>query len=327
MEIDLKEGSASQMLEQVYNHLGGELSAEKYEVKKDGIHILSHVFSLVKGTDIMIHSIRSNEDLYYNIEGDESDERYLNFRFEYKADIMKNTEDHEEGMDLQAVGMAVYDTSYSFKTHNKGGQLNQWISIRISIQQMSDIFTQFGKYLGGLFPEGHNWVRYDIAPLEVHLLLKDIFDLDLDQRNPMTHSVVLARVIECLGVFYDRLLNKGFQEQSNVHPDDLQRLMELKDKLINPFEPLPSLSVIADEYGYSLSKLKRDFGSVFGSSIKRFHTDLRLEKAKELLQHEKRSITEVARLVGYNSVSKFSLGFKKAYGITPKEASLKYTKN
>ncbi|WP_052444426.1 helix-turn-helix transcriptional regulator [Flammeovirga sp. OC4] len=324
MEIEIKEGSAAHILKQVHECLGGEISPIRYEVKKPGFHIISRVFSLVKGTDIIIHSVKSEEDIYYNIIGDEKEDRYLNFRFEYKTDIMMNTEDHKEGVDLQAVGMAVYDTSYSFKTHNKGGGLKQWVSLRIATPQMTDIFTQFGRYLEGLFPDDHNWVRYDIAPLEVHLLLKDIFDLDLDQRNPMTHSIVLARIIECLGVFYERLLHKGFQEHSTVHPEDLQRLMDLKDKLINPFEPLPALSEIADEYGYSLSKLKRDFGSVFGSSIKRFHTDLRLEKAKQLLQNESRSVTEIARLVGYNSVSKFSVAFKKNYNITPKEASTKY---
>ncbi|KXX69587.1 helix-turn-helix transcriptional regulator [Flammeovirga sp. SJP92] len=326
MEINIKEGSAFHILKHLQEHLGGELTPTKYEVKKQGLSITSQVFSLIKGSTIMIHSVNSDKDIYYNVIGDKADDRYLNFRFEYTSDIMKNTEDHEEGMDLQAVGMAVYDTSYSFKTHNKGGQLNQWVSLRISISQMKDVFPHFGEYLEGLFSNEQNWVKYDIAPLEIHMLLKDIFDLDLEQRNPMTHSIVLARMIECTGVFYDRMLHKDFKVQSNVHPDDLQRLMELKDKLINPFEPLPALSEIADEYGYSLSKLKRDFGSVFGSSIKRFHTDLRLEKSKQLLQNEKRSITEIARLVGYNSVSKFSLSFKKAYGITPKEASLKYVK-
>ncbi|WP_281613133.1 helix-turn-helix transcriptional regulator [Flammeovirga sp. SubArs3] len=326
MELNIKDGSAFEILSQVHEKLGGELTEKKYEVHNELVDIVAHQFILIRGSNIMVNSVNTKEDLNYNVIGDTTGSRFINFRFEYNADLIRNTSDLNEEVDFPVSGIAIYDTSYSFKTFNKKDRLNQWVSLRIERTQINGLFYEFERYLDVIFPEGQQLVRYDIVPLEMHLLLKDIFDLNLDERTPVVNSIILSRLIECLGIFYQRSIDKHYKATHNLHPDDLKQLMEMKDTLINPYKPLPSLANLAEGYGYSLSKLKRDFSSVFGSSIKKFHTDLRLEMAKQLLQNENRSITEVSRMVGYNSVSKFSAAFKKSYQISPKEASTKYQK-
>jgi two-component system response regulator YesN len=63
-----------------------------------------------------------------------------------------------------------------------------------------------------------------------------------------------------------------------------------------------------------------------GISPERFLTQLRLEKAKELLKTEFLTVKEVMNRVGIADASYFARSFKSAYGITPakyKEGSKK----
>ena len=59
--------------------------------------------------------------------------------------------------------------------------------------------------------------------------------------------------------------------------------------------------------------------------------NIRIAKAKQLLEDEKHSITKIAAMTGYNSSSAFALVFKKIMGISPqnyrKELSKNKTKN
>ena len=56
---------------------------------------------------------------------------------------------------------------------------------------------------------------------------------------------------------------------------------------------------------------------MYGISPHRWLTQQRMKHAWELLQSTDMTIQEVARTVGYDGVSQFSLVFKQHYGMTP----------
>lgn len=64
-------------------------------------------------------------------------------------------------------------------------------------------------------------------------------------------------------------------------------------------------------------KLKKGFKEAFDTTIHQYVIELKMEKAKKLLQ-QKVKINEAALLLGYKSTSHFIFTFKKFYGITPK---------
>lgn len=64
---------------------------------------------------------------------------------------------------------------------------------------------------------------------------------------------------------------------------------------------------------------RRIFRSVYGVSPKRYINELKLSRAKELLQSGLYSVTEAALLSGYTDMSHFSRVFKKETGVSPKE--------
>ncbi len=73
---------------------------------------------------------------------------------------------------------------------------------------------------------------------------------------------------------------------------------------------------ISRHVSYSPSSIKRIFHEETGCSIMQYVTDLRIHRAKELLHHPM-PITEIAAMVGFDTVNYFSTVFKKETGMTP----------
>jgi AraC family transcriptional regulator len=65
--------------------------------------------------------------------------------------------------------------------------------------------------------------------------------------------------------------------------------------------------------------LKKGFKEMFGTTIFDFYQSQRMEHAKYLLYEKGMSVTEVALLLGYSSISHFSTAFKKHTGLKPCE--------
>lgn len=65
--------------------------------------------------------------------------------------------------------------------------------------------------------------------------------------------------------------------------------------------------------------LKKGFKTLTGKTINEYQQHLRITKAKELLQQQGQTVSEVADMLGYSSISHFSAAFKKATGLKPCE--------
>jgi transcriptional regulator GlxA family with amidase domain len=76
---------------------------------------------------------------------------------------------------------------------------------------------------------------------------------------------------------------------------------------------------IAESVRLSPSRLRELFKDQTGTSLARYHRELRLERAKHLLETTFLSVKEVAAGVGIDGVSHFVRDFKKANGMTPTE--------
>lgn len=67
------------------------------------------------------------------------------------------------------------------------------------------------------------------------------------------------------------------------------------------------------------STMKALFKSVYGSSLASHIREHRMAQAAKLLTEGDESIAQIARAVGYESQSKFSTEFHKAFGVLPTE--------
>jgi AraC-like DNA-binding protein len=79
-----------------------------------------------------------------------------------------------------------------------------------------------------------------------------------------------------------------------------------------------TLQQCARELGMNAAYLSDLFSHVVGIPFKNYLTDLRLEKARQLLGDPAKTAAEVAFAVGYASENRFRLAFKQATGLCPR---------
>lgn len=94
---------------------------------------------------------------------------------------------------------------------------------------------------------------------------------------------------------------------------DAQRIMEETTD-----QPL-TIKELSRKVAMNECYLKKGFKTLTGKTINEYQQELRITKAKKLLQQQGQTVSEVASQLGYSSISHFSTAFKKATGIKPCE--------
>ena len=74
---------------------------------------------------------------------------------------------------------------------------------------------------------------------------------------------------------------------------------------------------VADEFELSRQTISRKFSQTFGVTLSDYITNVRINKAKELLETTNLSGHHIAKMVGYVDGGTFIRAFKKQIGITP----------
>jgi transcriptional regulator GlxA family with amidase domain len=83
---------------------------------------------------------------------------------------------------------------------------------------------------------------------------------------------------------------------------------------------------IAHSVRLSPSRLRELFKEQTGTSLKLYRRELRLERAKDLLETTFLSVKEVAASVGIHGLSHFVRDFEKAYGMSPARYAQRHRK-
>lgn len=107
---------------------------------------------------------------------------------------------------------------------------------------------------------------------------------------------------------------------SGISSKDQDRILRARDILMEHFDRSLTLGYLCTAVGTNEFKLKKDFREMFGTSPHRMLTEIRMEKAWELLETGLH-VSTVAYRVGYQHLSSFSAAFERYYGRTPKSVA------
>lgn len=102
-----------------------------------------------------------------------------------------------------------------------------------------------------------------------------------------------------------------------------QRVDKVREILFRDYENPPSLTQLGRLTGSSPHHLSRSFRRLTGQTISQFLQEVRIQKAKELLQTGQVNVSEAAVSVGYSSLSHFSRVFSKRFGLCPCHVALR----
>jgi AraC-like DNA-binding protein len=109
----------------------------------------------------------------------------------------------------------------------------------------------------------------------------------------------------------------GFEGRAGISSKDTRKMDEIRDFIDERLGNPPSLREIAEIFGISLSKLKRDFKKVNGLGVHEYAIEKRLEIARQMISKGSVSIKQASFVAGYKSTSQFSAAYKRRFGKPP----------
>lgn len=151
------------------------------------------------------------------------------------------------------------------------------------------------------FNAGIQWILHEIKTFKFEGSIKKMY--------------LESKIKELLIFQLEMLINTD--QKIIIEDEDRAKLDQAKAILQENYTNAPSLSVLSRTIALNEFKLKKGFKSCFNCTIKTYVTQLRMERAKELLKNEILNVSEVAYQCGYKDVSHFSAAFKQFYGFTP----------
>jgi AraC family transcriptional activator of pyochelin receptor len=129
-----------------------------------------------------------------------------------------------------------------------------------------------------------------------------------------------AKAVELFLLFADASAGTSPVKNTPIkHAADKEKLYYVKDYLTRHYADPVLFTQLARQAGLNEFKLKTGFKELFNTSVIDFLINYRLERARELLRHTGKNISEVAYETGYASPAYFSKAFKKKYGVSPRQ--------
>ena len=102
-----------------------------------------------------------------------------------------------------------------------------------------------------------------------------------------------------------------------IHPDSFRGLCRARDLLCDVDSPALSVPSIARAAAISRYHFIRQFHALFGMTPHQMRIQARLDRARELLERDRASVTDVCLEVGFSSVGSFSSLFARRMGASP----------
>lgn len=140
--------------------------------------------------------------------------------------------------------------------------------------------------------------------------------LNLETENRLSDFVL----VNCINQILCNFLRSYYREPNYVLKYDGATeiiLFNVLSYLDENFLEFKNLNLLADKLGYSASHLSHVFTEAMQKSPTAYVLNKKLEYAVQLLQEDNVPPTQIARLVGYDSIHSFSKAFKKRYGLSP----------
>ncbi|CAA6679273.1 MULTISPECIES: AraC family transcriptional regulator [unclassified Lentimonas] len=117
-------------------------------------------------------------------------------------------------------------------------------------------------------------------------------------------------------------LKSGALTVGRSQSKDAELVILAKATMLNNLSTHTNLEALASELGVSYSRFRFAFKKETGYSPREFENTIKLNRARDLLIREQRSISETASELGYSSVYYFSRAFKKQFGHSPSKCSM-----
>lgn len=149
--------------------------------------------------------------------------------------------------------------------------------------------------------------------------ISDLVELAISEFLPAEQRYsksVLTNIFHLILVYLIR--NFSHTQAGNANVSDSEILcFQVMNYIDTHVYSLQKLEDLAPKFNYNYGYLSGLFKRTTGKTISEYYYHRKMETAKALILEQKKTIGEIAEMLGYNLYS-FSKAFKKRYGISPK---------
>ncbi len=141
------------------------------------------------------------------------------------------------------------------------------------------------------------------------------FIKSLERSSAAMH--LLRRALECITIPFEACQVPACRFLA--HESEREKIQDARRIIEQHIDQPHTIRELARKVAMNECYLKKGFKTVTGRTIHEYQQELRIAKAKELLQQQGLSVTDVANTLGYSSISHFSTAFKRVTGLKPCE--------
>ncbi|QDO94455.1 helix-turn-helix transcriptional regulator [Formosa sediminum] len=163
------------------------------------------------------------------------------------------------------------------------------------------------------------WEKSKPIPPNILLIIQDIINCNFDGSIKKTY--LESKVIEVLSILFNEIKNKNHTEQDYTEIDFL-KIKEAEAILQKNLKNPPTIPELAILTGLNQFKLKQHFKQVYGKPIFKYITDLRMEKAIQLIVDHGHTVSEAAYDIGYKNPQHFTAAFKRKFNYLPSKLKI-----
>ena len=196
----------------------------------------------------------------------------------------------------------------------------QGLSIYIDLQEVSDHPPELLKgsnIFETILPE--KFCRNDSPVfLAGNEQTESIFSAFFNQPEELKLSYQKIKTMELL-LYLGKTELTSSQRLSEYKTEQIRIIREIHDQLTLHMEQRITIEELSRKYLINPTTLKTAFKSIYGTSIAAHIKEHRMEQAAKMLRESEMSIAEIAKAVGYDSQSKFSIAFKSSFNVLPRE--------
>ena len=224
-------------------------------------------------------------------------------------------------------------TFYKTTPHNgraqfKVGTEYQSLAIHLSAQKFQEIVgeetdTLPEDFLKTLLEDDGHKLFVQNFDTRIRMLLNELANIQL--KGLSRQFFIEGKVLEIMGLLLESLAQS--KHQQHISDSDLEKIRQCEELLRAQYSQPHSLLELARKVGLNDFKLKQGFKATFGKPVFKYLQEYRMEKAREELEKNMHSVSEVAENIGYSSLGSFSNAFVNQFGIRPTDVKSVSNKN
>ncbi|KXX72197.1 AraC family transcriptional regulator [Flammeovirga sp. SJP92] len=290
----------------------GQWNGEDFSFDNEFGKLKSTTFGYMNSLYIGITELELTEEMTFEHDPI-SDRQFVSIRIGKIGDFKS-----EQSQIQQKDSIYIYNNLQKFKIVYPPNTKMSWFFIRFPKDLYDLIGTDKSSDFYQLISNPKPWFYYSPMLLEIELLINEVYDVleDLTIRR----GLFLAKGIETITKLRAHgITNKLNNVVYDIHPDDLEVMLQLKDEILADFTKMPNVMALSEAKGMSKSKLQRGFKSVFKMPILQFFNHQRVLEGQRRIKSTNHDFTQIAIELGYTDLSHFSRVYKQFLGKRPSE--------